>query len=233
MKLAIMQPYLFPYIGYFQLINIVDKFILLDDVTLIKQGWINRNNILLNGGSHLFSVPLKKVSSNKLIRDIELSDDTKWKQSLKAKIHQAYNKAPNYQTVFPVVEKIIDYPTQNISPLVLFSLKMILELLNITISIEPTSSIYEKNNLRGENRIIDICIKEKVTQYYNPIGGIDLYSKEHFRTHGIEIHFVETSQNIRYKQWGDDYISNLSIIDVLMFNSIEEIHRMLQEYELK
>lgn len=115
MKLAIMQPYFLPYIGYFQLINAVDTFVLLDDVNYINKGWINRNQLLLNGKAHLFTLPLQKASQNKLINQLELSNETKWKDKLLKTIETAYKKAPQFHLVFPLISQILQYPESNLS----------------------------------------------------------------------------------------------------------------------
>ncbi|MDR6194877.1 WbqC family protein [Siphonobacter sp. SORGH_AS_0500] len=101
MTLAIMQPYLFPYIGYFQLLNAVDKFVIYDDVAFINRGWINRNSILNNGKAQLFTVPLKEASQNKLIHEISIDTDQKWRDKLLKTIQQNYKKAPHFAAVFP------------------------------------------------------------------------------------------------------------------------------------
>jgi hypothetical protein len=106
MKIAIMQPYLFPYIGYWQLINMVDEFILLDDVSFITRGYINRNSILLNGKDYLFSIPSNKPSQNKLIKDTQLKFFDKDKINFLKTINMAYKKAPYFHNAYPVIEKM-------------------------------------------------------------------------------------------------------------------------------
>ena len=74
MKLAIMQPYFFPYIGYFQLIKSVDEFVIYDNIQYTKKGWINRNRILVNGTDYLISLPLKKDSDYLNVVDRQLAE---------------------------------------------------------------------------------------------------------------------------------------------------------------
>lgn len=232
MKLAIMQPYLFPYIGYFQLINAVDKFVIYDDVNFINKGYINRNRILLNGKPFDFSVPLSKASQNKKIKDTFVHSDGKWKRKLLATVEQAYKKAPFYGSVYPLVFNVFNMDESKITGYVRKSLRDICEYLKIGTEIVWSSEVYGNAELSGEKRIIDICRKESASTYINPIGGKELYSHNSFSNHGIHLHFIE-SKPINYDQLGREFVSWLSIIDVLMFNSVEDIQAMLQNYSLR
>jgi hypothetical protein len=232
MKIAVMQPYFMPYIGYFQLINAVDKFIIYDDVNYIKQGWINRNNILLNGKSHLFSIPLKDASSFKKINEIEINEVLfiKWKEKFFKTLELAYKKAPNYDIVISILKKSFDNYNK-INDLIYLSLVEICNYLGITTKIEKTSEIYHNTELSREERLIDICKKENAVTYINPIGGQELYTKDYFNKHDISLLFLKTGK-IEYLQFDHDFVPWLSIIDILMFNSTEEISFMLNQYEL-
>jgi hypothetical protein len=231
MKLAIMQPYLFPYIGYFQLINAVDKFVILDDVNYINRGWINRNRILVNGKSKMFTVPLKASSQNKRINEIEILHDPKWKGKLIKTIHYNYKKSPYYCDIFPVIEAIILHNESNLSRFILHSIKTINEYLRIPTIIVPSSIKYCTEQLNAERRIIEICMQEKTQIYINPINGAKLYSKQLFEDHNIQLFFIK-SYDIDYNQLSNDFIPWLSIIDVMMFNSPEIIKEMLGKFEL-
>ncbi|HEY0111260.1 MAG TPA: WbqC family protein, partial [Fibrella sp.] len=113
MTLAIMQPYVLPYIGYIQLMNTVDTFVFYDDVAFINRGWVNRNRLLVNGKEYLFTIPLKEASQNKTIREIELANDPKWRGKLLKTIEQSYRKAPQYTVVMPMTERIINFQAEN------------------------------------------------------------------------------------------------------------------------
>ena len=215
-KIAIMQPYFFPYIGYWQLINAVDIFVLYDDVNYIKKGWINRNNILLN--------------KNKHINECIISDDDKIINNIIKTINLAYRKAPYYNLVFPTLEKIIK-TKGSISDLVLKSVLWIKEYLNIDTEIILSSSIGKNNELKGQDKIIEIVKKLNGNHYINAIGGQELYDKEIFNNNEIKLNFIKMKE-IKYKQFNNEFVPNLSFIDVLMFNSPEEIKRMLNDYEL-
>jgi hypothetical protein len=231
MKLAIMQPYLFPYIGYFQLINAVDKFVILDDVNYINRGWINRNRVLINGEPQLISVPLKEASQNKLINEIEIAIDQKWREKLLKTLQYNYKKAPFSHDVFPLVEKIILNKEQNISTFIFTSLIVINGYLEIKTFIEPSSAKYYTKHLKAEQKIINICIQEETTTYINPIGGTELYSKQLFKDHNIDLFFLKAKEII-YDQSCKNFIPWLSIIDVMMFNSRRDIKEMLDQFDL-
>jgi hypothetical protein len=231
MKLAIMQPYIFPYIGYFQLLNYVDKFVIYDDVNYINKGWINRNNILVSNRASLFTIPLMEASQNKLIKEIEIVKENKWKLKFLKTIHGSYVKAPLFEIVYPIIEKIILFEERNISKYILNSLKEINLYLDIQTELVSTSSIYKNSSLNGQYRILDICRIEAANEYINPIGGKDLYSKEAFTEQNIQLYFIK-SKEIKYKQLSDNFIPFLSMIDVLMFNKKSEVISLLKEHEL-
>lgn len=231
MKLAIMQPYFFPYLGYWQLINAVDKFVIYDDVNFIKKGFINRNNILLNNNSYLFTIPLEKISQNKLIKDINLIFDKKSRENFLKTIMLAYQKAPMYSQIFPLFEKIIMEETNDLTEYINFSITEIDKFLDIKTKLYLSSNINKDNTLHGKNKIIDICKNLQATQYINAIGGQKLYSKEDFLKNGIQLNFIKMN-DIKYKQFNDKFVPNLSIIDVMMFNSKDKIKEMLNNYTL-
>jgi hypothetical protein len=231
MKIAIMQPYFFPYIGYFQLINAVDKFVIYDDVNYINKGWINRNNIIVNGKAHLFTIPLKEASQNKLIKEIYLSEESKWRVNFLKTIDQNYKKAPFFETVFPFIEEIINCNCNKIAELIVYSLKTLMAYLKIKTELVTSSSIYNVADFKGQERILAICKKENSKIYINPIGGQDIYSKELFDSEGVKLNFLKTSP-ITYTQYKNEFVPWLSMIDVLMFNSPDQIHSYLNNYQL-
>ncbi|PKK38534.1 hypothetical protein BWI96_01830 [Siphonobacter sp. SORGH_AS_0500] len=232
MTLAIMQPYLFPYIGYFQLLNAVDKFVIYDDVAFINRGWINRNSILNNGKAQLFTVPLKEASQNKLIHEISIDTDQKWRDKLLKTIQQNYKKAPHFAAVFPIVEAVFQQSESNISTYIYNSLTMIGEYLSIATPLVKSSTIYNNQHLKAQERILDICLQEKADHYINPIGGRELYNKDLFAEHGIQLNFIR-SERVEYPQLGGEFTPWLSIIDVMMFNSKEQIQELLKAYILE
>ena len=231
MKVSIMQPYFFPYIGYFQLIANSDVFVIYDDVNFIKKGWINRNSILVNNTSYLFSMPLQNVSQNKLINEIFISDLDKWKMDLLKTISSSYKKAPFYQDVYPLIEKIISFDELNLAIYIQNSIQNLCAYLNINTKLIMSSEIVKNNGLKGENKIIDICLQLGATQYVNAIGGFELYTKENFRVKNIDLKFIK-SEDIVYQQFKNEFVPWLSIIDVLMFNNVHDVKQILNQYEL-
>lgn len=228
MKLAIMQPYLFAYIGYFQLIHSVDKFVIYDDVNFIKQGWINRNRILLNDKDSFLTLQLFGVSSFKLINQIEVGNNQK---VLLKKIEHAYKEAPYFKEVFPLLETILLNQEKKLDKFVEYSLCLINKYLNISTEIIISSALVKKNELKNQEKVIHICELLNAKTYINAIGGKELYQKDKFLGKGIDLVFIKTKE-ITYKQFNNKFVPNLSIVDIMMFNSKEEIQNMLKEYEL-
>ncbi len=231
MKIAIMQPYIFPYIGYFQLINLVDTFVFYDDVNFINKGWINRNNILVNGKPNLITIPLKEASQNKLINQIEILNDGKWQNKFLKTIEQTYKKSSQFQTVFPLIEEIITQKESNISKNIFHSTKLICDYLSIKTKLIPSSTIYQNTHLKAQERILDICIQEKANHYINPQGGIELYDRSFFENKNIQLSFLKSSPT-EYPQFSNTFVPYLSIIDVLMFNEKTTVHNHLVSFEL-
>lgn len=210
-----MQPYFFPYIGYFQLIASVDKFVIYDDVNYINRGWINRNYILMNGVSTMVNIPLAGSSQNKLISNIEILDLPNWKLKFLRTLEHSYKKAPLFPQVFELLELIFKKECSHIGQFNFESIQVICDYLEIQTKIIRSSSQYQNKDLFGQYRIIDICEKEKVSNYINPIGGIDLYDKKHFHEKNIILNFIQPSA-ISYNQKCLTFTPFLSIIDVLM-----------------
>lgn len=231
MKIGIMQPYFLPYIGYWQLLNAVDKYIIYDDVNYINRGWINRNRILLNSKDKMITLSLKEVSQNKLIKEIELLNNEKEREKLLKTISQSYKKAPFYDEVYPLIEEILNFKEINLGKFLENSIKKIIEYLEINTTILISSEIEKDNMLKGKNKILDICKNLGASEYYNAIGGQELYSYEEFNKEEIKLKFLK-SGNIEYRQFKNEFIPNLSIIDVMMFNSKEKIKEFLNNYTL-
>lgn len=228
MKIAIMQPYFFPYIGYFQLINAVDLFVLYDDVNYIKGGWINRNRLLLNGKSHLITLRVRKASPNRLINEIEL--DGYQKKSIKS-FRQAYQKAPYFNDVMPIIEDIYSYSSLNLAKFLHNSIRQVQQYIQCHTPVIFSSQIPKNKNSKGAEKIVNICSIINAEEYINAIGGTSLYSKEFFTNKGIMLKFLKTDR-IEYPQFDNVFVPNLSIIDTLMFNSLKKVQCFLNAYKL-
>ena len=226
-KLGIMQPYFFPYIGYFQLMNAVDEFVVYDNIEFTKKGWINRNRILVNGKDSFITIPIKKDSDYLDIRDRYLAETWRSeKNKMLNRIIESYRKAPEFNSVFSLIEKCILNEESNLFNFILHSLKLTKDNLGIKSTIVISSTIPIDNELKSENKVIEICKARGASSYINPIGGTTLYQKERFETEGIRLDFIKTD-NISYKQFNNEFVPWLSIIDVMMFNPIEQVKNYL------
>lgn len=233
MKVGVMQPYIFPYIGYWQLINAVDKFVILDDVHYIMRGYINRNSILLNGKPYRFTIPMKKASQNKLIMDTKLNFTGKDKEKFLATIRNAYKKAKYYESAMPLIEEIINNSEDDLTRFVLFSIKRIMEYLGVQTEVLVSSKIDKNQELKAEERIIEICKRLDADIYINSSGGRMLYSHSDFEKEGMKLFFLDVKgKSIIYNQGQTEFVSNLSIIDIIMNNDVNTIKKFLEEYEL-
>jgi hypothetical protein len=228
MKIGIMQPYFLPYIGYYQLMKSVDTFVFYDDVAYIKQGWINRNRILLDSHDYLFILELKGASPNKKINAIEIGNN---RMKLLMTFKHAYRKAPFFKDVEPLLHSIFESKQSNLSQYIIDANKFITSYLGIDTKILISSEIDKNNELKRQDKIFEICNKLGATTYINAVGGRELYSKTDFAQAGIELYFID-SKLIKYKQFNNNFISSLSIIDVMMFNSIDIIQAMLNSFIL-
>lgn len=220
MRLAIMQPYFFPYIGYFQLISAVDRFIVYDNIKYTKKGWINRNRMLQNGKDVMFSLPLKSGSDFLDVRERELAADFN-RDKLLNQIKGAYRRAPHFENIFPLAEQIVRYEDTNLFRFLHHSIVETCKFLGITTEISISSEIAIDHDLTGQEKVLALCAATGASTYVNAIGGMELYSKEAFREKGIELKFIKSAP-FEYTQFGDEFVPWLSIIDVMMFNSKEE-----------
>lgn len=229
-KIAIMQPYIFPYLGYWQLMKAVDTFVIFNDVNFIKKGWIHRNNILVSGEKHMFTLPLQKASQNKKINEIDLSEGENWREKLLRSIFLSYKKAPMFSEVYKLLEDVINHTENNLSSFLENQLRKVNSYLDIDTQV-LTSDEYDNQDLKGQARILDICKKESSNHYINPIGGQELYDSKIFREEDISLSFIKTNP-WEYKQFKKEFVPWLSMIDILMFNTKEEINIALDQYEL-
>ena len=228
MRLGIMQPYFLPYLGYWQLLANVDKYVVYDDVTYIKGGWINRNNFLINGQKNLLTMRLEKASSYTLIKDIAIKDD--FVKFLKT-IEMGYKKAPFFEDIFRLLKDICQCPDKKLGQFLFNSHIKICEYLGIDTELILSSSFEKHTELKGKDKVISICKQLGADEYINAIGGQELYDKKEFAENGIRLNFLQA--NLReYRQLKNEFVAGLSIIDIMMFNSKEEIKEMLNDFKL-
>lgn len=222
---GIMQPYLYPYIGYFQMVQKCNKFIYYDDVSFIKKGWINRNRIRSGSSEHIFVTPVTKASQNRKINETFLTSDQLWINKLQKSLDMNYSGSKNYEEVSALVMNTLtkySVPTNTIADLAIASLESVISYFDLPI-IRKRSSMLEKKfeNENRSNRLINISKSQGCTRYINSIGGKKLYSKEEFKEHGIELCFLNAEIR-EYQQTKAPFIKGLSIIDLLMNCSKDE-----------
>ncbi len=231
MRVAIMQPYFMPYIGYFQLIASVDLFVIYDNIKYTKKGWINRNRFLRGGEAALFSLPLKKDSDGLDVRDRLISAGFD-KRHLLNQLADAYRRAPPFAVKVSLLESIVLRDDPNLFQYIHHSVTAVAAYLGIATRIVPSSSLPIDHALRGEEKVIALCRHAGATTYVNAIGGRELYSRDAFSAHGIELKFIEP-RPIQYRQFNHDFVPQLSIIDVLMFNLRERVREYVEgHYDL-
>lgn len=230
MKLGIMQPYFMPYIGYFQLMKAVDKYVVYDDVNYIKGGWANRNHILINGEKEMFTVTLQKASPNKLFNEIVIGDDFK---KLMKTLQMNYSRAINFDQTMVLMERSISFPNKQLAVFIANSFREILSYLSVETEILMSSEIPKDNSLRGKDKIIQICEILGADTYYNAVGGKNLYDQEEFREHGITLNFVDSLPQVYSQLHTREFVSGLSMIDVLMNNTKDKVNSLLESYQIK
>jgi len=231
MRVAIMQPYFWPYIGYFQLIAAVDLFIVYDNIKYTKKGWVNRNRMLQNGKDMMFSLPLKSGSDYLDVRDRELATDFNRDKFLN-QICCAYRRAPSFEKIYPLIEQVIRYEEQNLFKFIYHSIIQTCDYLGITTKIKVSSDIPIDHKLKNQDKVLALCEAVKATTYVNAIGGVTLYDKDRFQQQGIDLKFIK-SKPYEYAQLGNAFVPWLSIIDVLAFNTVEQVRTsVLNGYEL-
>ena len=230
-RIAVMQPYFFPHLAYFQLIHASDKFIFYDDVNFKTDGWIHRNRILINGTPKYITIQCRKASHLKLINEVELDLNEIKRNKLLRKIKMTYSNAPFFDEVYDLFENVIGTTTKFISELAIESVRSTMSYLNIETDTAVSSEVYDNQNLGGKDRVLDICKKENCEIYINSKGGMELYNSDDFRNEGMDLKFL-IPEVIIYRQFSSKFVSSLSILDVMMFNSVDEINRMLQRFEL-
>jgi len=231
-RIAIMQPYFFPYIGYFCLIKQADSFILFDSSQFIRHGWIERNQILKQNGEPLYiKVPLLKYHRDTKINEIKINNDLPWKKKIIDQLGPYKKKAPNYSKVINLLYKVFELNTDSIVELNRFSLEIICQHLKITtpiivwsemnINIDP---VYEPDDWALN---ISKALGSKI--YYNAPGGVQFFNKKKYENSGIDLKFMKVLE-AEYNQMSESFVPNLSIIDVLMFCEVADIHRMMDNY---
>jgi hypothetical protein len=232
MRLAVMQPYFLPYIGYFQLMSAVDKIVLLDDVNFINGGWINRNRIAVEGNPHWLTLPLARASQNRLINEIEIADDPLWKRKTMRTVELSYQSAPFASQTLPLLSEMLQEAHGSLSIFLFRQLQRLADYIGIPTQIEQTSAIHPKEALTGQRRILDICVREGASTYVNLPGGRKLYDAELFASAGIELLFLDLNLPALTLQNSGQEGPCLSILDLLMLNSAAAVREAAGMFRL-
>ena len=220
------QPYFLPYLGFWQLVNAADLFLIGDNYNFIKRGWIQRNRILVNGQPHFLGLEVKHITSFKKINETEFVDfDVDQKLNT---VYRAYRRAPQFDAGYALMKKILGNPERNVAEFLFHSIKAVSQYLEINTKFIKSSEIEGNDNYRREYRIFDFCKRLGGDTYINAVGGQDLYHFDDFEKHGVTLKFIRP--NIRpYKQFHNEFVPGLSILDVIMFNSVNTIKNMLED----
>ncbi|MWC30898.1 WbqC family protein [Paenibacillus sp. MMS18-CY102] len=230
MKIAIMQPYFLPYIGYFQLLKAVDLFVVYDNIEYTKKGWINRNRFLQQGKDAYFTIPLQKDADHLHVVQRKVATGFNPDKLLNP-IKNAYKKAPFFVEGYGVIQEAVKWEERNLFEFIHRSIGLAANRLRIDTPVVVSSSLPIDHSLRAQEKVLAICDHLRASIYYNPIGGMDLYSKEQFSRQGVALSFLR-SRSIEYAQFCTPFVPWLSIVDVMMFNDPARISKMLEHYEV-
>lgn len=232
MKVAIMQPYFLPYLGYFQLIHASDIFVLFDDVNFIKKGWIHRNRILVKQGEHLFSLPLSKASQNKLVCDHKLVDASDFASKFTKLLISNYKSAPYYSQGMDIMMQIFDHKTDDLTTLCHRSIEVICKELGFQRKLLRSSKLSNNKTKKAADKVADIVNLLHGDVYINLPGGRELYNAVFFKSKGLELKFIQPYPCPTYPQILTGFVPNLSILDMLMSVSADQLKNWISNYEL-
>ncbi|MBK6882630.1 MAG: WbqC family protein [Flavobacteriales bacterium] len=232
-RTSVMQPYLFPYLGYFQLFRATDVFVALDDAAFIKKGWVNRNRVLLQGEPYTFTVPIQKQSQHVSIHASLIAPDDGWRNKLVVTLTHAYRKAPHFETVMPLIQRVLQGDPATMDRMALDSIHAVLEYVGMQPNIKCSSAMDIDPALSGQDRILAICGSLGTKTYVNPKGGRELYDPTRFQQQGIDLRFIHMGEVTYIQGGGKPFQPALSIIDVLMWNSKEDVLGFMDDFTLE
>lgn len=231
-KIAGMQPYFFPYIGYFQLINAVDLFVVYNDGHMIRQGYMHKNTILGQGAIERHDINLQIRHYNCLIYEAELIDNSHNFNKMMKTIRHTYKNAPYFRDVMPIIESCLSFDEKNLSTFLVHQLHTVCDYIGITTPFALSTEVPKDGLVHLEEKAFRIFDHFGIHDYINPIGGTEYYDKERWAAHGVKLSFLKRNDDLCYKQFDDTFVEDLSIIDVMMFNSKEQIQELLTQYTL-
>jgi hypothetical protein len=220
---AVMQPYLFPYIGYYQMAAMADHFVFLDDANFIVRGFVNRNQMLMNGKAHRFTEPVTDASQNRAIKSHRYPDRGK---TLLKLLKDAYRSAPRSQPALQLIEQVFEEGDGNVAATNASSIQRALEYAGLQRRWHRSSDILPQGQFKGSRWIIEICHRLNASRYLNLPGGRSLYESADFENAGIALQFVEPVFTTYHQI--SPFVRGLSMIDILMWCEPAELLAMLQ-----
>lgn len=232
MNIAIMQPYLFPYLGYFKLINAVDKFVFLDNVQFVKRGWMNRNYLRSNDRLILFTLPKAKSSRDTLIKDVivDKSNRNKFYAKLRMSLRH-YGQPERLNRLSDMLDSVCEIDTDRLSKITQLSVSSIASIFNLTnrefLIASELMPKYQEKRQSAQQRIINLCKECGATEYTNFVGGMHLYNVHDFHRNGIKLRFIDVSLSDQFLFSGKP----LSVLDTLLSFEHSEIIEELNKYK--
>jgi hypothetical protein len=226
MILAIMQPYYFPYIGYFQLMAACDEFVIYDDVQYSKGGWANRNRILHDHKVAWLTLPVGNAPLGSSYREKTYLLGPAQRRSHLARIAAAYRKAPMFDAVYPLVESLMAFEDDRVAGFNAHLVSSLAGLLGLQCRLHLGSDFDNPSGERGQQRILQLCKRLGADTYLNAIGGTALYQEPDFTSAGISLRFLRPVAR-PYPQAAREFSPFLSILDVLMHNPLDQVRDML------
>lgn len=229
MRAAIMQPYFFPYIGYFQLMAAVDVFVFLDDVQYINRGWVNRNRICIDSQARWLTLPVIKAAREAAINQRRYLLNTLSINRVLAMVDAACRSLPAYREFRPKIDRLINFADDNVAAYNIHHLVKLARALGVRCEFATSSALDPGRSARGAARLIELCRRVGATKYINAIGGTGLYDPAEFSAYGLHLLFLRTRAVPVAVSGG---ACHLSIIDGLMRNSLRGCQGCLPRYEL-
>lgn len=236
-RLGIMQPYFFPYLGYFQLIHAVDRWVILDNVQHIRRGWVSRNRILGQADDWTYLViPVRKHSLTTQIRDVLIRDLPAARQRILAQLAPYKRQAPRFSETFEFVQRCLSFEATTLAQLNTHILKECCDLLGLKFDYCFASELEANSRspvpAERKERLFWLGDQVGANVHVYPPGARELYDKADFRAHGIDLRFL-SHPKVEYEQGGRSFVPDLSVIDVLMWNTLEETRVLLTQYSLE
>lgn len=235
MKLAIMQPYFLPYLGYFSLFYHADEFVFFDTPQYTKKSWYERNRIIkLQGGHTYIKVPLEKVFIGTPINNVKVDNTKEWKRRILSQL-EVYKKAPYYKDVMTLLSEVFINDYEYLYLLNIDLIKEILSYLNIDRKIHIFSELNIEIDVVSapDEWALNISKAMGAKTYINSPGGEDFFDKDKYHKLGIELMYAEQPL-IEYSQIQDiPFEKGLSIIDIILFNKRSDIVAMLNSSKLR